>query len=480
MAPQKKALKKKAITAKAFKQKEDSFKKSSFPLREKPSQSRATGRHWLKIFEGFSKLNREQRLKKLLQNGILSKEDIERLSACAVFQNPSQNPKGQEGLSEHLIENSIGWMALPLGLAVNFVINGRGFALPLAIEESSVIAGASKTARWIAQSGSLTFKILGSCSTGQIHIPKVKNPEKLKMSAAKHFPKWQSLAHRKGPLRRMAQRGGGLKDFEVRLLKRADGAFMGVLHLYIDACSAMGANIINQFCEFIKPFVEQDLGERLGICILSNLPDRRMVKAQAVLKNQDPGLIQKIEEASVFAETDPYRAVTSNKGVLNGIEALAIATGNDWRAVSSGLHAHCSRKVSYSSLTRWRAKGQSLYGEMTAPFMLGVTGGMTSLHPIARLSLKILGSPSAGELAGLCCALGLAQNLCALKALVTQGITQGHIKLHLKNFILKSGAKTQRERGLLEQSLLKSLKKNKSLTLSHAEEALRLIRKNAK
>ena len=250
--------------------------------------------------------------------------------------------------------------------------------------------------------------------------------------------------------------------------------------MYIDTAEAMGANIINQVCEYLKPLIKQHSQESPLLCILSNLADKRLVKAKLVIKNQDPKLINNIQEASLFAELDPYRAATNNKGILNGIDALLIATGNDWRAVEAGLHAYASRKGSYSSLTKWRQKGEELHGELTAPIMLGVVGGLTDIHPTAKLCLKILKNPSASELAGLCCALGLVQNLAALKALVTKGVIEGHMKLHIKNIALKAGASNKAERFFLENHLLRILQQTKRVSLSYAIKTLKYWKQKSK
>ena len=433
---------------------------------------------FLKKLTSFSKLNYEERLKKLQKLDILSAKDIEYLKQGSI----SASLKERVELTQCFIENALGYFPLPLGVATNFIVNGQAYLIPMAVEESSIIAAASKTARWIGENGSISTQTVNSYSLGQVQFPKVKKVSALEKTIAESFETWKQRIN-KTVLSSMAKRGGGLKDYIIRKIKRDDGYSMLIVHLLIDTCEAMGANVINQTCEFFKPLVEKQSGEKVGLCILSNLADQRLVKAQVIVKNQEPQLIKKLEEASLFAEKDPYRACTSNKGVLNGVEALLIATGNDWRAVSSGLHAYASRQGFYSSLTRWRAlKGDlsgkmDLHGEMQGPFMLGTVGGVTDLHPTARLCLKILKNPKSQELAGLACALGLVQNLGALKALVTEGVIEGHMRLHAKNMVLKAGAKTTKESQQLEAELIKVLKKSKHLSLSHAISLLKKIRK---
>ena len=428
--------------------------------------------NFLKELEGFSKLNYEERLKKLQSLNHLSSEDIEYLKTGSV----SNSLQKRVELTQCLIENALGYFPLPLGLAANFIVNDRPYLIPMAVEETSIIAAASKTARWICENGSIQMQTLNHCSIGQVQFPKVKDVSALENCILENFDSWKQTINQ-SVLLSMSERGGGLKDCSIRKIKRPDGHTMLIVHLLIETCEAMGANVINQACEFFKPLVEKQSKERVGVCILSNLADQRMVKAQVIVKNQNSDLIEKIEEASLFAEMDPYRACTSNKGVLNGVDALLIATGNDWRAVSSGLHAYASRKGSYSSLTKWRALGGELHGELQGPFMLGTVGGVTSLHPTAKLCLKILKNPSSQELAGLACALGLVQNLGALRALVTEGVIEGHMRLHAKNMVLKAGAKNSKEQAQLEKELIKILKKTKRLTLSHAISLLKDIRR---
>ena len=426
---------------------------------------------FLKQFEGFSKLHYEDRLNRLLELGYISQKDIDYLKLGSV----SKKLKDRVDLTQCFIENALGYFPLPLGLATNFVINKKPYILPMAVEETSIIAAASKTARWVCEEGEIVTQTLNTFSVGQVQIPKAKDYGKLKNCVKQNFSSWKERIN-KNVLSSMVKRGGGLKGYKLRSLKRPDGETMAVLHLYIDTCEAMGANIINQACEYLKEPLEKASGEKAGLCILSNLADQRMVQAQIKLRNQDEELIKKIEEASIFAEIDSYRSCTSNKGVLNGVDALLIATGNDWRAVSAGLHAYASRKGHYSSLTKWRVKGKDLHGEMTGPFMLGTVGGVTDLHPTARLSLKILGFPKAVELAGLCCVLGLVQNLGALRALVTEGVIEGHMKLHVKNLVLKAGAKTEKEQRVLESKLIKVLKKTRRITLSQAIQIFKKIK----
>lgn len=420
----------------------------------------------LKQFEGFSKLNYSDRLEKLKKLKYLSEKDISYLKSGGVK---------DHHLAESLIENVLGYFNLPLGVAVNFIINEKSFVIPLAVEETSIIAAASKTARWISKNGSLKAKALERLSIGQIQIANVKNFPRLEQTIKENFEFWKKETHKK-VIPSMLKRGGGIKGYELRKIKSSDGQIMAVWHLHIETCDAMGANSINQVCEYLKPHLERSSGEKVTMCILSNLADKRLFQAEVIIKGQNPDLIKKIEQASLFAETDPYRAATSNKGALNSIDALLIATGNDWRAVEAGLHAYASRSGTYSSLTRWRVKNGELHGKIKGPLMLGTVGGVTDVHPTAALCLKILGHPSAEKLGEICMALGLTQNLGAVHALVTEGVVEGHMKLHIKNLALKTGANPE-ERNFIEKHLLNILECHKRISLTQAYEALKVWKK---
>ena len=420
----------------------------------------------LNPFKGFSKLDYNSRLEKLKELKYLEEKDIAYLKSGG-----TKDPH----LAESLIENVLGYFNLPLGVAVNFVINGKNYIIPFAVEETSIIAAASKTARWVSENGTLTAQALGSLSTGQIQIAKVKDFQRLERIIKERFESWREDVH-KTVIPSMAKRGGGLKGYELRKIKYSRDQTMAVWHLHLETCNAMGANSINQVCEYLKGPLEQASGEQVTMCILSNLADKRLFRGEVVIKNQDLGLIKKIEDASLFAESDSYRAATNNKGVLNSIDSLLIATGNDWRAVEAGLHAYASRSGSYSSLTRWRVENGQLHGELEGPLMLGTVGGVTDIHPTAALCLKILGHPSAEELGGICAAVGLIQNLGAIRALVTEGVVEGHMKLHAKNLALKAGT-TSEERSFIEKHLLNILDCRKRISLTQAYEAMKTWRK---
>ena len=418
------------------------------------------------LFKGFSKLNREQRFQRLRDMGALSHDDIKFLK---------QGGLAKTELAENLIENVIGYFQIPLGVATNFRIDGKDFAIPMAVEETSIIAAVSKNARWIREQGELTTQVDGDCIIGQIQIAHVKDLQKLTalLDVNKAFlieMANEEVAHG------LVKRGGGVKDIELRHLPHPHGGDMAIIHIYADACDAMGANIMNQVCEFLKTPIENITGERVTMCILSNLNDRKLTRATVTIHNIDPSLGYAIEEASLFAEQDPYRATTHNKGVLNGIDPILIATGNDWRAVEAGIHAYACRDGQYRAITQWRMQGDGLIGTFEAPIIVGTVGGVTKLHPTAQMCLSMLGITQANDLARIIAAVGLVQNLGAIRALTTDGIIQGHMKLHISNLTMSAGA-TEKERPLLAKRLEEILQLRKRITLSNAIDALTELRK---
>ncbi|MCB0356430.1 MAG: hydroxymethylglutaryl-CoA reductase, degradative, partial [Bdellovibrionales bacterium] len=240
-------------------------------------------------------------------------------------------------------------------------------------------------------------------------------------------------------------------------------------------CDAMGANIMNQICEYLKPKIEALTGEIVTMCILTNLVDTKVTRAKIVVSDVDPELAEKIEEGSLFSQLDPYRAATNNKGVLNGIDPILIATGNDWRAVEAGIHAYAAKDGQYKSITTWKREGKNLVGLFEAPVILGVVGGVTRLHPIARMSLRMMGIETAGELSRICAAVGLATNLGAIRALTTVGIIEGHMKLHIKNLTIGAGAQ-EKEIPIVQKKLEEILLLTKRISLHNAIEVLRELR----
>ncbi|MDE0150886.1 MAG: hydroxymethylglutaryl-CoA reductase, degradative [Bdellovibrionales bacterium] len=422
----------------------------------------------IKLFSGFSKLTRNQRYNRLVQMGGLSKEDVRYLRSGAI--------KSLD-LADKLIENVVGYFQMPLGVATNFIIDGKPVIIPMAVEETSIIAAASKTARFVSEHGSIQTFSQERQSIGQIQIHSVKDFSKLEQVIQKNKQKWiQDVNTQVIPS--MLARGGGMQSLQLRKIEY-EGQEMAVIHVLVDTCNAMGANIVNQVCEYLKHPIESTSGEDVSICILSNLADQCLASTRIVLKNLDITLMKKIENASKFAEADPYRAATSNKGVMNGISAVLIATGNDFRAVESAVHAYSARNGSYRSITRWRVKDQELHGMIEVPMMVGVVGGMTRIHPTAKICMKMMGVDSAEGLARICSAVGLVQNLGAIRALTTVGIIEGHMKLHIRNLTWDAGAKGW-EFSVIQKHLENLLKFRKRITLTHAKQALKLIRDRIK
>ena len=417
------------------------------------------------IFKGFSKLDRDQRLKALLETGLLEKEDIEFLKKGGLQ---------DFALGENFIENVIGYFQIPLGVATNFNIDGKDFVIPMAVEETSIVAAASKTAKWVRENGSIETCMIGQDIIGQIQVAKVKNPDNFKRKILAQKNDLIDQANREVAFG-LVRRGGGVTDISLRTIPRPDGGFMGVVHVHMNPCDAMGANIINQVCEFLRLPIEEITEEKVTMCILSNLVDTKLTRATVRLKNIDLELAQKIQEASLFAQQDPYRAATNNKGVLNGIDPILIATGNDWRAVEAGVHAYAARDGQYRSITRWTVEGDELVGVFEAPLIVGTVGGMTTLHPTASMCLRLINTDSANELSRVMAAVGLVQNLGALRALTTVGIIEGHMKLHIKNLSLGAGAQ-EKEMPLLQKRLEEILAHSKRVSLSNAVDALKEMR----
>jgi hydroxymethylglutaryl-CoA reductase len=436
------------------------------------------------VFQGFSKLSREERLEALQLAGLLAPADRKYLEMGGLQ---------DTGLGEKFIENVIGYFQLPLGVATNFKINGIDYMIPMAVEETSIVAAASKTAKWVRDHGFIETRTIGNEIIGQIQLAKVQNVNKFTELVLAKRQEFIRLANEEVAFG-LVRRGGGVTDIRIRILDREGDKFaeqkstdkiesavftkMVVIHVQMNAVDAMGANIINQVCEFLKQPIEELTGEKVTMCILSNLADTKLTEAQVTLEKIEPELAEKIEEASLFAKLDPYRAATSNKGVLNGIDPILIATGNDWRAVEAGVHSYATQDGKYRSITEWKRDGKFLVGTLRAPIIVGTVGGVTNLHPTARLCLNMLGTKSANELAQVVAAVGLVQNLGALRALTTVGIIEGHMKLHIKNLTLGAGA-NEKELPFVQKKLEEILALKKRISLNNAIEVLKDLRSQA-
>ena len=346
-----------------------------------------------------------------------------------------------------MIENAVGVYGLPIGIAQNFLINGRMVPIPMVTEESSVVAAASMAAKLVLAGGGFAATTTGNEMIGQLQVSRL--PDLQKATEALEARKDELLLiARQANLKNVA-RGGGPRGIEIRQFTQSPvGPFL-VLHLIYDVCDAMGANMINAVMERLAKPVAEITGGQVGLRILSNLADRRLAKASCKIpvhalafENFSGEQVRDgIIEAWAFAAVDPYRAATHNKGIMNGVDAVVMATGNDWRAVEAGAHAYAVKKGHYGSLTRWK-KGShgELVGEIELPMPVGIVGGATRVHPTAIANLKLMQVESARELGGIIAAVGLAQNLGALRALATEGIQHGHMALHARQMAIAVGA----------------------------------------
>ena len=349
--------------------------------------------------------------------------------------------------ADTMIENVIGLYALPMGVAANFTINGRDVLVPMVIEEPSVLAAVSNAARLFRAGGGFQTSSDEPVMIGQIQVLDVSDAQAALIALRREEAVLLESANQGGG--GIQRAGGGARGIEARLLPDTPAGPMLIVHLLYDTRDAMGANAINTAVERLAPEIEAITGGRVNLRILSNLADQRKARAWGVIPHAElatddrtgPEVVQSILEAWAFAAADPYRAATHNKGVMNGIDALVMATGNDWRAVEAGAHAYAARNGRYTSLTRyWQDERGDLCAEIELPLALGVVGGATRVHPTAQIALKILGNPPARELAEIAAAVGLAQNLAAIRALAVEGIQHGHMRMHARQIAMAAGA----------------------------------------
>ncbi len=351
--------------------------------------------------------------------------------------------------ADKMIENVIGTFQLPLGLGLNFLINDKEYKIPMAVEEPSIIASASYIAKIVRDAGGFKTKATDRVMIGQIQVIGCEDFDLAKQTILERKQDLINLANEAYPS--LQKRGGGAEDLDVRILNESESVYnkMLIIHLYVNTCDAMGANMINTMVESIAPNVEVLTKGKVYLRILSNYADRSLAKATCTIPTKlletegfsgervRDGIIHAYE----FAASDPYRAVTHNKGIMNGIDPVIIATGNDWRAVEAGAHAYASRNGQYGSMTTWsKNDAGDLVGELELPMSLGIVGGASRVHPMAGLVYDILDIESASELAQVVVSVGLAQNLGALKALVTDGIQKGHMALHARSVAMAAGA----------------------------------------
>lgn len=379
--------------------------------------------------------------------------------------------------ADKMIENAIGIYPIPLGLGLNFLLNGKDYLVPMAIEEPSVVASASYIAKIVRDAGGFTTEATERIMIGQIQVIGCSDFQVAKQELLKNKEQLLELANSTYPS--LVARGGGAEDLEVRLLnEESNSRFsqMLIVQLFVNTCDAMGANMINTMVEALAPYVEEITGGKVYLRILSNYVDRCLARARCVippyLLASDGYSGEEVRDGIVyayeFAASDKYRAVTHNKGVMNGIDSVVIASGNDWRAIEAAAHAHACRFGNYGSMTEWSVdKDGNLVGEIELPMPVGIVGGSIQLHPIVKITHKILNVSSAAELAQVIVAVGLAQNLGALKALATDGIQKGHMALHARSVAMTAGAA-----GDLIDIIAQQLVEAKDIRVSKAEELL--------
>jgi hydroxymethylglutaryl-CoA reductase len=382
---------------------------------------------------GFAKLTPAQRRARLQELGWLKPEAARRLEA----------PLCDEPVADTMIENVIGVHALPMAVAMNFRVDGVDRVIPMSVEEPSIVAACSYAARMAGEGGGFTTEADAPVLTAQVQLLDV--PDVVAAAEAVRAASAELLAAGDALIPAMVARGGGLREVEARILE----ADQLVVHLHVDCRDAMGANTVNVIAEALAPQLAALTGGRVGLRILTNLSDRRKVTVRCAVpfsalasEGWPDGRVvaERIVEAQRFAEADPYRAVTHNKGVMNGVDAVLVAFGNDWRAVEAGAHAWAARHGRYGPLTSWAVEGEALVGSLTLPLATSTVGGAARTHEGVKLALELSGVASATELAGLAAAAGLASNLAALKALSTEGIIRGHMELHARRIAVEVGA----------------------------------------
>ncbi len=390
----------------------------------------------------FHEKTREEKLKALESFSNLSKEDIQILKSEGGINFDQAN---------NMVENAIGIVSYPLGIATNFKINGRDYLIPMVIEEPSVIAAASKAAKIARKHGGFTMEADESYSIGQVQVVDVD----VKSAISNVMKKSQEilvLANSKS--KTLSKMGKGAKEVSCKEVKTKSGSML-IVEMLIDVGDAMGANVTNTMCEAVSPLIEKITGGKVILKILSNYSTKRLVKGSAIFDKEELGgedIVNNIILAYEFAANDPYRAVTHNKGIMNGIIAVANSTGQDTRAIEAAAHAYASRYGSYTSLTKWKKNQDgNLVGEIEVPMSVGIVGGIINIHPMIKTCVKILGVKSARELSCIIGAAGLAQNFSAIRALASEGIQKGHMKLHAQNIAASAGVPQEKMAGVIQQ-----------------------------
>ena len=416
---------------------------------------------------GFYKLSPQERLKYVKDFANLTDEEVKILQSTGAL---------DMELADRMIENVVGTFPLPLGIAMNFLINKKDYLIPMAIEEPSVVAAATYAAKIARKKGGFFTSSTDPVMIGQIQAVDINDPFAAKMKILSAKKEILEKANNQDPM--LVSVGGGAKDLDVKVIDTKSGP-MVITELHVDCRDAMGANAVNTMAEAVAPMIERITGGRVYLRIISNLAVKRLARAWTVIAKEEVSgeeVVDGIVEAYNFAAADPYRAATHNKGILNGIIGVVIATGNDHRAIEAGAHAYAARNGHYGSLSHWEKNMDGdLVGSIELPMAVGLIGGATKVHPTAKVALKILGAKTANELGEVMAAVGLAQNLGALRALAHEGIQRGHMSLHARNVAITAGAT-----GPLIDVIVERMVTERKVRLDRAKELLEEYRKKGK
>lgn len=416
---------------------------------------------------GFYKLSPQERMNYVKDFADLTDEEVKILQSTGAL---------EMELADRMIENVVGTFPLPLGIAMNFLINKKDYLIPMAIEEPSVVAAATYAAKMARKKGGFFTSSTDPVMIGQIQTVDIKDPFAAKMKILAAKKEILKKANDQDPM--LVSVGGGAKNLDVKVIDAKSGP-MVITELHVDCRDAMGANAVNTMAEAVAPMIERITGGRVYLRIISNLAVKRLARAWAVIAKETVGgeeVVDGVVEAYNFAAADPYRAATHNKGILNGIIGVVIATGNDHRAIEAGAHAYAARNGQYGTLSHWEKNSDGdLVGSIELPMAVGLIGGATKVHPTAKVALKILGVKTANELGEVMAAVGLAQNLGALRALAHEGIQRGHMSLHARNVAITAGAS-----GPLIDMIVERMVEERKVRMDRAKELLEEYRKKGK
>jgi hydroxymethylglutaryl-CoA reductase len=417
------------------------------------------------MISGFYKLTPKERLALVKEFADLSDEE------CDLLQKTGSLPLD---MADRMIENVVGAFPLPLGIGVNFLINGKDYLIPMAIEEPSVVAAASYAAKMVREGGGFRTSSTAPVMIGQVQVVNLADPDAAKQRVLASKAAILHKANEQDPV--LASVGGGAKDLDAKIIQTTEGPML-IVELHVDCRDAMGANAVNTMAEAVAPLIEQITGGRVYLRIISNLATKRLARAWCTVPKEAVGgeeVVDGIVNASAFAAADPYRAATHNKGAMNGIIAVILATGNDHRAIEAGAHTYAAMNGKYTTLSTWeKTENGDLKGFIELPMAVGLIGGAVRTHPIAKIAVKILGVKTANEFAEVLAAVGLAQNLAALRALAHEGIQRGHMSLHARNIAVAAGAE-----GELINLVAERMVKERKIRMDRAKEIIAELKAN--